>query len=112
MGAICDYDLWVLGDGAESVVPHLREQGWSVVKETEMGIQCELRSGNLHLSPPRIPDHPELLVVMSASHDQGGRLNHVLHTAQWSHHVTREWQDVEERDSNSVATVQTRRYDT
>jgi len=97
MGAICDYDLWVLGDAARSVIPHLQEQGWSVLKESEMGVHFEKRSGYLYVNPPRFSNHPELLIVMSASHDRCG-FNHFLHVAQWEHYVNREWEADEERD--------------
>lgn len=98
MGIMCSYRLWVLGEEAKHVVDQVVDDGWTLVSQSEMGAEFECEGNYLLRGSPILRDYPQLVVVMSADHDEGMGFHHLLSVEQCGHFVSRFWPHDEERD--------------
>ena len=78
MSVMCNYQMWVLGEGVESVRSELEAAGWQHEATTEIGARFTASGNYLLMEAPSFEDHPEWVVVMSADHDYDMELNLLL----------------------------------
>ena len=98
MAIMCNYQLWVLGDGVDSVRSQLEAAGWHHQATTEIGARFAASGNSLLMQTPSFEDHPEWVVVMSGDHDQDMALNLLLETEQAGCRTSSSWRWTEENE--------------
>ena len=98
MAIMCNYQLWVLGDGVDSVRSQLEAAGWHHQATTEIGARFTARGRNLLMDAPNFSERTDWVVVMSADHDQGMELNLLLQVDRGGCRTSEYWRRHQEED--------------